>query len=748
MSPFKNLIAATAILLMLSARTSGDSTSPPPHQARIAELLARMSLQEKIGQLNMRGGGQPMDVNPGMRDQNLNELLGEIRSGAVGSLLGANGADYINKLQRCAVEESPHKIPLLVGNDVIHGFRTIFPIPLGEAATFQPELIERAATVAAREARAAGTNWTFAPMIDVCRDARWGRIAETAGEDHYLGALMAAARVRGFQGDRVDAPDRVLACGKHYVAYGAPEGGRDYNTVDVSMQTLHEVHLATFHTAVRAGVASMMTSFNEINGVPASGNEYVMRTVLRGDWAFGGFVVSDYNAIPEMILHGYAADRADAAAKALRAGVDIDMCGFAYRDELAGLVASGRVSEKLIDESVNRVLRAKASLGLFESPYSDSSLEKRTLLAAEHRALARDIARRSMVLLKNNKELLPLPKSIKRLALIGPLIDSRRDPLGTWACYGEDQNVVTVRAGLAAALPQTEILTARGCDVRGESPFGVDEAVVAANAAEAVVLVLGESEDMSGEGHSRASIELPAPQLALAKSLFDTGKPCVVVLLTGRPLAIPTLAESAGAILCAWHPGTECGHAIADVLLGDFNPAGRLPATFPRATGQIPIHYNHKNTGRPPTADRYTSKYIDVAWTPQYSFGFGLSYTTFAYSDLRVEPATVDADGSIRISVNVANTGRRDGEEVVQVYFRDPIASRTRPVRQLCAFERVAIAVGQSKCVEFSISADLFAFYNWDMKRVVEPGEIELYVGGNPADGLKTSVQVIDAIAR
>lgn len=739
-----NFIVTVLLFSTVAAASPADATTQP-HDPRLAALLANMSMKDKIGQLNMRGGGQPMDVNPGMQKQNLDELLGEIRSGAVGSLLGANGADYINKLQRCAMEESPHKIPLLIGNDVIHGFRTIFPIPLGEAATFQPALIEQAAAVAAREARAAGTNWTFAPMIDVCRDPRWGRIAETAGEDHYLGALMAAARVRGFQGESIAAADRVLACGKHFVAYGAPEGGRDYNTVDVSMQTLHEVHLATFRAATKAGVASMMTSFNEINGVPASGNEYVMRTVLRGDWSFGGFVVSDYNAIPEMILHGYAADRADAAAKALIAGVDIDMCGFAYRDELAGLVASGRVPEKLVDESVLRVLRAKAALGLFDSPYSDTSLETRMLLADAHRALARDVARRAMVLLKNEKELLPLSKSIKRLALIGPLIESRRDPLGTWACYGEDKDVVTIRAGLAAALPNTAMLIARGCDVRGEIPFGVDEAVTAANAADAVVLVLGESEDMSGEGHSRASVELPAPQLALAKSLFNTGKPIVVVLLSGRPLAIPTPAESAGAIVCAWHPGTECGHAVADVLLGDFNPAGRLPATFPRATGQIPIHYNHKNTGRPPTADRYTSKYIDMPWTPQYPFGFGLSYTTFAYADVRVEPKTMDASGTIRVSVNVTNTGLRDGEEVVQVYFRDPVASRTRPVRQLCAFGRIAIAAGESKRVEFPIHAGQFAFYDWNMKPVVEPGEIELYVGPNSAEGISTSVQLTGA---
>lgn len=690
----------------------------------------------------MRGGGMPMDVNPGMQKQNLDELLGEIRSGAVGSLLGAFGAEYINKLQRCAVEESPHKIPLLVGNDVIHGFRTIFPIPLGEAATFQPELIERAAAVAAREARAAGTNWTFAPMIDVCRDPRWGRIAETAGEDQYLGALMAAARVRGFQGSDVAAPDRVLACAKHYVAYGAPEGGRDYNTVDISLQTLHEIYLPTFHEAVRSNVASFMTSFNEINGVPASGNDYVMRKVLRGDWAFQGFVVSDYNAIPEMILHGFAADRADAAARALRAGVDIDMCGFAYRDELAKLVESGRIPESLIDESVRRVLAAKAQLGLFDKPFSDPELQKHALLAAEHRALARDVARRSIVMLKNEKSLLPLSKAVKRLALIGPLADARRDALGTWACYGESKDVLTVSDGLQKALPNAEILHARGSDVLAAIPFGVDQAVTAANAADVVVLVLGESEDMSGEAHSRASVELPEPQLALASAVIATGKPTVVVLLTGRPLAIPTLAESAGAILCAWHPGTECGHAVVDVLLGDFNPGGKLPATFPRVTGQIPIYYNHKNTGRPPTQDRYTSKYIDVPWTPQYPFGFGLSYSTFEFSNLRVEPAAIDASGTIRVSVDVQNRGSRDGEEVVQVYFRDPVASRTRAVRQLCAFERVEVLAGDTRHVELQVRADQFAFYDWDMKRVIEPGEIEIFVGPSSEAELHTSIQL------
>jgi len=724
-------------VLPCSASARGDV---PPRFAdtateqRISKLLEAMTLEEKLGQLTQQWGAEVQDVNPVVTRTKLDELLNLIREGKVGSLLGVHGAEYTNTLQRAAVEESKHGIPLIFGNDVIHGYCTIFPIPLGGAATWDPKLIERESRIAAIEAAACGTHWTFAPMVDICRDPRWGRVAEGAGEDPVLGAAMAAARVRGFQGKDLKAGDSVVACAKHYVAYGAPEGGRDYNTVDISLQTLHSVHLPPFHAAVNAGAATLMSSFNEINGVPGTGNRYTLTTVLRQQWGFTGFVVSDWGSVAEMIVHGYAADNADAAAKALSAGVDMEMSSFTFRDDLPAMIRAGKFSESVVDEALRRVLRVKLAAGLFDDPYTDPAIAEKVLLCAEHRAAARDVARASMVLLRNEGSVLPIAANVKSIAVIGPLADSTHDPLGTWSAKGKAEDVVSVLAGIRERAGENiKVGHARGCAVDGGDATGFAEAIALVHQSDLTILVIGESENMSGEGYSRASIELPGLQRDLAKVIHATGKPVVAVVLTGRALAIPWLAENVPGILIAWHPGVECGHAVADILFGDFNPCGRLPITFPRATGQIPIYAAHKNTGRPPRDERYTSKYIDVPWTPQYPFGYGLSYTTFAYRDLKVSPASIKQDGVLTATVTVENTGKRAGAEVVQLYVRDLVGSSTRPVQQLAGFEKVTLEPGQSQTVTFNVAARDLGFYNWDLRYVIEPGEFKLWVADQEA---------------
>ncbi|TWT45391.1 Periplasmic beta-glucosidase precursor [Phycisphaerae bacterium RAS1] len=718
---------------------------PPPARAdeidaRIDALLAKMSLADKVGQLNQISGGSA-DADAAVREK----LLSEIRAGRVGSVLGATGAEYTNMLQRVAVEESPHKIPLLIANDVIHGYRTIFPIPLGEAASWNPALIKTCCQVAAREARAGGTHWTFAPMVDVCRDPRWGRIAETAGEDTYLGSVIAAARVRGFQ-QAADGPHGgVMACAKHFAAYGGAEGGRDYNTVDISRRTLHEIYLPTFHAAVKAGAGSFMTSFNEISGIPATANNYILRDVLRRGWRFNGIVISDYNAIGELIPHGFAADGAAAAEKAIRAGVDIDMCAFLYEKHAAALVESGRLPAALLDEAVRRVLAAKFGLGLFEQPYADAAHESRTLLDRSHRVAALAAAAGSLVLLRNEGGLLPIRSGVERIALIGPLAENRADLLGTWACIGRAEDVVPLSDGLRKALPNAAVKIVRGSEFLKPITGGIDEAVAAAKASQVAILAVGESEDMSGEAHSRAEIDLPAPQLELVKAVHAAGVPTVVVVFTGRPLAIPWLAENIPAILVAWHPGIEGGNAVADTLIGTYNPGGKLPATFPRSVGQIPLYYNHKNSGRPPVAgERYTSKYIDIDWTPQFPFGFGLSYTRFEYSAIELSHQKLKSDGVLEVSVDVRNAGDRRGDEVVQAYFHDCAASVTRPVRQLIAFQRIGLSPGETYTCRFRLSVADMGFYDADMKFVVEPGVMELYVGGSSAGGLKATFEIVE----
>ena len=715
-----------------------ERASVPASERRIEALLARMTLAEKLGQLQQLDGhadGRYKDEHPDL-----------VRRGLLGSTLNVRGVAQTNALQRIAVEESRLKIPLLFGFDVIHGYRTIFPVPLAEAATFDAVAVEQAAHVAGAEARAAGVHWTFAPMVDIARDARWGRIVEGAGEDPYLGAVLARARVRGFQGNDYSASDRVVACAKHWVAYGAAEAGRDYNTTDLSEWALREIYFPPFKAAVDAGVGTFMTAFNDLNGVPASANPFTLTRVLRHEWKFDGIVVSDYESVRELINHGLAAGEPEAAQMGLSAGVDMEMVSRTYNRHGAQLLGEGKLTEAMIDEAVRRILRIKFRLGLFERPYADEARERAALLNAEHLRAARQMAARSLVLLKNEREALPLSSELKSVAVVGALADSAADMLGSWSGDGRKEDAVTLVAALRARLGgRTRITVAEGCDVKCETTEKFDDAVRAARNSDATILVVGESAEMSGEAASRSSLDLPGRQLDLVKAVHATGKPYVVVLMNGRPLTINWLAENAPAILETWFAGTQGGHAIADALFGDVNPGGKLPVTFPRSVGQVPIYYGQKSTGRPPDAgNKYTSKYLDVAWTPLYPFGYGLSYTQFQLSNLQLSAPRIRRDGRLTVSVEIANTGRRAGDEVVQVYVRDMAASRTRPLRELKGFERVTLQAGERRRLNFTLGAEHLGFYDREMRYTVEPGAFRLMVGTSSASGLEASFEVVE----
>ena len=680
---------------------------------RVDALLARMTLEEKIGQLIQYAS-----------DKKDAEAL--IAKGEVGSFLGLYSAEQVNKLQRVAMEQSRLKIPLLLGHDIIHGSRTIFPIPIGMASTWDPDSVERAARIGAREASAIGIRWTFSPMVDIARDPRWGRIAEGAGEDPYLGSVMAAAYVRGYQGTNLAAPDSILACAKHYAAYGAAVAGRDYNTTDLSEATLREIYLPPFKAAVDAGAWTFMSAFNSLNGVPASVNRWLLTDVLRDEWGFRGFVVSDWEAIVQAINHGAAASPKDAGLQAIVAGVDMDMVDASYLT-LAEAVRNGTLKEPVIDEAARRILRAKFALGLFEHPYTDETRAKTALLTPEHRAVARQVARKSIVLLKNEKSILPLSKSIGTLAVIGPLADSQQDMLGSWAAHGKAEEAVSILTGIRETVSsQTNVLVGKD-----------EDAVAIAKQADAVVLVLGEKGEMSGEANSRAFLDLPGHQQQLLEAVAATGKPLVLVVMSGRPLAITWAAEHVPAILWTWFPGTEGGRAVADILFGDVNPSAKLPVTIPRSVGQVPIYYNALPTGRPAKADdRYTSKYIDSPNEPLYPFGHGLSYTKFEYSDLRVSVAE-----RITISATVRNSGSRAGDEIVQLYVNDPVASTSRPIRELKGFQRVTLAPGESKRVELTLTKDALRFWGrsgWTF----EPGVFRVWIGPSSVGGLEGSFEI------
>ena len=731
-------------LLIALTMCAAAGPAPPAHETerRVDGLLARMTLQEKVGQL------QQLDSIPKVwrvRDEH-RDL---IPRGLVGSFLNVRGARNINEAQRMAVEQSRLKIPLLFGFDVIHGYRTIFPIPLGEASSWDPAAVERSAQIAAAEAAATGLKWTFAPMVDIARDPRWGRISEGSGEDPYLGAVIARARVRGFQGDDPSAANRILACAKHWVAYGAAEGGRDYNSVDLSEQTLRTIYFPPFRAALEAGAGSVMSSFNTINGVPASANPFTLTQVLRKEWHFDGLVVSDYESVKELLAHGVAGDDADAARQALLAGIDMEMVSRLFGNHLPRLVEQGLVSRSVLDEAVRRVLRIKFRLGLFERPYADLAREAHVVGAREHRAAAREIAGRSMVLLKNDQGVLPLKPQIRSIAVLGPLAEDRDAPLSHWHGDVRVEDVVTLLAGIQARAAGRQGMTvahAKGCEIEGASTDGFAEAVRLARQAELAIVAVGEASAMSGEAASRSSLDLPGHQLDLVKAVHATGTPTIVVLFNGRPLTIGWVADNVPAILEAWLPGTEGGNAIADVLFGDVNPAAKLPVTFPRVVGQVPLYYNHLNTGRPPEADnRYTSKYLDVPSEPLFAFGHGLSYTRFQLSNLKLSRRDIPRDGRLAVSVDVQNIGDRPGDEIVQLYIRDLVASVVRPVKELAGFERVSLQAGETKTVRFELGPERLGLYNRQLQFVVEPGEFRVTVGTSSTGGLEDRFEVVGA---
>lgn len=743
-----------------TARAS--STADPRMRQFVDSLLSQMTLEEKIGQLNLVSVG--FDVTGPVVSENVDE---NIRKGNVGGVFNTYTPVAARKLQEFAVNNTRLKIPLLFGYDVIHGHRTIFPIPLGLSASWDLEAIERSARIAAEEASADGLNWVYSPMVDIARDPRWGRISEGAGEDPYLGSEIARVMVRGYQGDDLTKENTVMATVKHFALYGASEAGRDYNTVDMSLNRMFNEYMPPYKAAIEAGVGSVMSSFNDINGVPATGNHWLMTELLRDRWGFDGFVVADYTAVSELMAHGMG-DEAKVGELALTAGVDMDMVGEVYLRNMKQSVEKGNVSEEVVNTSARRILEAKYKLGLFEDPYryTDEQRAKTTIMKPEYREAARDIARKSMVLLKNSKQTLPLKKS-GTIALIGPLANNQRDLIGNWSGAGDWKQAVSVEQGIKnVAGNGVKITYAKGANITDDeqmikrlnahggelqidnrtSEQMIAEAVKVARASDVIVAVVGESQGMSGEAASRADIGLPGKQRELLMALKKTGKPLVVVLMNGRPLTLTWEDQNADAILETWFAGTEAGNAIADVLFGNYNPSGKITATFPQMVGQIPLYYAHKNTGRPFNGDllnKYTTRYMDVTNEPLYPFGFGLSYTSFTYSKPQLSKTSISPSENLEVSVQVQNTGNYDGEEVVQLYVQDVVASITRPVKELKGFQKINLKKGESRTVTFTLTPEHLKFYNNDLDFVLEPGEFKVYVGTNSRDVQEASFTVV-----
>ncbi|HMQ08632.1 MAG TPA: beta-glucosidase BglX [Saprospiraceae bacterium] len=740
--------------LMSSCKSTNESDKEAIYFQKAESILNKMTLQEKLGQLNLPAAG---DIITGQAESS--NIAEKIKEGLVGGLFNLKGADKIREVQRIAVEESRLKIPLLFGMDVIHGYETLFPIPLGLSSSWDMELVEKSARIAAIEASADGINWTFSPMVDVSRDPRWGRVSEGNGEDPYLGAQIAKAMVRGYQGDDLSLNNTIMACVKHFALYGASEAGRDYNTVDMSRQRMFNEYMLPYKAAVEAGVGSVMTSFNDIDGVPASGNKWLMTDVLRHEWGFNGFVVTDYTAINEMTDHGLG-DLKTVSALALKAGVDMDMVGEGFLSTLEKSLDEGSISQKQIDEAVKRILIAKFKLGLFDDPYryADPERSKRDVFTPENRKMAREMAAQTFVLLKNEGNRLPMKKQ-GTIALVGPMADNRENMAGTWSVAGKFEEAVSLKDGLEKAVgDRARIVYARGANITADSLlesrvsiFGkptyrdnrttrvlIQEALNATRNADVIVAAMGESAEMSGEASSRSDIEIPANQRELMQALLNTGKPVIMVLFTGRPLAMTWENEHVPAILNVWFAGSEAGDAIADVLFGEVNPSGKLTATFPQNVGQIPIFYNHKNTGRPlPEGQwfqKFRSNYLDVSNDPLYPFGYGLSYTQFSYGDLKLSKTSLQGEEVLNASIELTNSGEVDGAEVVQLYIRDVVASITRPVKELKGFQKVFLKAGESKMVTFEITTEDLRFYNYNIDFVWEPGEFEIMVGGNSRD--------------
>lgn len=710
---------------------------------RVDSLMKLMTLEEKVGQLNQYSGREVT----GPVTEKKTDLLQDIRSGRVGSMLNVRGVKDTREIQKVALQ-SRLKIPLLFSLDVIHGYKTVFPIPLAEAASWDLDAMRLSAQIAAKEAAAAGIHWTFAPMVDVARDPRWGRVMEGAGEDAYLGSRIAEARIRGFQGEQLGGLESIMACAKHFAGYGASIAGRDYNAVDMSRQQLWETYLPPFKASVDAGVATFMNSFNTLDGVPATGNAYLQRDILKEKWDFKGLVVSDWGSIGEMIPWGYAADEADAAEKAITAGSDMDMESRAYIENLQNLVESGKVSMRWVDDAVRRILYKKFELGLFDDPYrfSDLKREKKVFADASHRTAARQVAQKSIVLLKNENSILPLKKSPGTIAMIGPLVQARRDLEGSWIVESDSLSVVSLMEGVQNKVSgNSRLIYEKGSGVSSSSADGFSAAVEAAKKADVVIMALGETWDMSGEAKSRADISIPGRQEELFEAVKATGKPVIVVLMAGRPLVFDKISAGASAILYAWWPGTEGGNAIADILFGDYNPSAKLPVTFPRSMGQIPLSYDVYNTGRPvkdPKNTRYKSMYIDSPNSPAYAFGYGLSYTTFGYSDLKLDSSSVNQNGKAVLCFRLTNTGKIAGEEVVQLYIHDEVASVARPLKQLKGFQKLMLKPGESKEVRFTVDNDMLSFYDSNLNWTAEPGTFKLMVG-SASDDIRLQTHIL-----
>lgn len=712
-----------------------------PIDERIDDLIKRMTLAEKVGQLNQLSGGV-LTGPEAAADKGQQAKLELVRQGKIGSFLNVLGAKETRNVQKIAVEESRLGIPLLFAFDVIHGYRTIFPIPLAESCSWNPDGAQRNASIAAREASSAGLHWTFAPMMDISRDPRWGRVMEGAGEDPYLGGVFSAARVRGFQGKNWD-DQHIMACVKHFAAYGGAEAGREYNTVDMSRYALWNYYLPPYKAAVMENPATVMNSFNIVDAVPASGNTYLTQTVLRDKWDFKGFIVSDWSSFSEMIVHGYAENRADAAKKAIMAGSDMDMESRVYVDELEKLVADGKVPMSKLDESVKRILWWKFKLGLFENPYkySDEQREKQTLLAPENLRAARQAAGESMILLKNEGNILPLAKSVKNVLVTGYLAESQADVLDFWKGNGDHKDTVTILQGIKNKLPSAEIDFAKGYEKKEETSAAMlKELTDKAKTADVIVATIGIPGELAGEARSLANIAPSAAQMEMLKTLKATGKPLVIVVQAGRPMVLTDVDKNYPAILNAWIGGTQHGNAVADILFGDVNPSAKTTMTFPYAMGQIPVYYNHYNTGRPSVDGSngpdnfWVSRYRDIPNSPLYPFGYGLSYTTFEHGNPVIAKSDININDNVEVSVNVKNTGKMAGQEIVQLYIRDPFASRVRPVKELKDFQKISLNAGESKTVKFSMPANRLGFYDENGNWLLEPGEYRIFVGANSRD--------------
>ncbi|WP_462318987.1 beta-glucosidase BglX [Marinilabilia sp.] len=745
MKSSKHLPVIIIMMLVSWACQVNDSSDQNSEvENKVEQLLNEMTLEEKIGQMCQVNGGNGHDEN--------------IRKGMIGSILNEVDPENINRLQKIAVEESRLGIPIIVARDVIHGFKTVFPIPLGQAATWNPDLVQKGTRIAAMEASSTGVKWTFAPMIDISRDARWGRIAESLGEDPYLTSVLGAAMVKGFQGDSLNGETSIAACAKHFAGYGAAEGGRDYNTTSIPQRELRDIYLPPFKAAVDAGVRTFMSGFNEIDGIPATGNKHLLTDVLRKEWQFDGFVVRDWASTWEMIPHGFAKDEKEAAQRAIKAGVNMEMATTTYKDHIAGLIEEGALSIEDINQAVRNILRVKFELGLFDNPYIAG--EKQNQFAKpEYLEAAKKAATQSMVLLKNDQKTLPINPSSK-IALIGPMADQAYEQLGTWIFDGDTTLTVTPQQAFNETFGQENVLFAEGMAIsRTLHKRGFRKAIEQAKKSDVIVFCGGEESILSGEAHSRANIDLPGVQNDLIKELKKTGKPVVLVVMAGRPLTIGEISEHADAVVYAWHPGTMGGAALADIVSGKVNPSGKLPVTFPKVVGQIPIYYNHKNTGRPANPDSWTqmydipvkapqtslgneSHYIDAGFTPLYPFGYGLSYTSFEYSDLSLDKEVYSSGETIEVSFKLNNVGDLAGEEVAQVYVQDLVGNVTRPVKELKAFERISLDKNEEKTVTLTIDVNDLDFTNIDMEQVVEPGEFQLWVGGDSNAKLTTNFEV------